>query len=224
MNNEPMLHCELDHLVITAPTLEAGSKYIQRELGVIPQSGGRHARMSTHNCLVKLGEMTYLEAIAPDPDAPKPERTRWFELDVLEKSSPARLATWVVRVNDIEAALAASPIPLGRIEALSRGQMNWRISIPEDGSLALQGIVPTLIQWEPGAHPASSLDDSGCSLIRLEGFHPRAQKIAAMLKAVGFIGDFRINPLPKHKKAYLVASIQTPGGMRKLGGIYISPA
>jgi hypothetical protein len=217
MDNEPMLKCELDHLVITAPTLEAGSKYIQRALGVIPQSGGRHPRMSTHNCLVKLGEMTYLEAIAADPDAPRPERTRWFELDVLEESSPARLATWVVRVNDIEAALAASPIPLGRIEALSRGQLKWRITIPEDGSLPLQGIVPTLIQWEPGAHPASSLDDSGCSLISLEGFHPQAQKIAAMLKALGFAGNFRINPLPEHKKPILVARVQTPGGVRKLG-------
>ena len=219
MNNEPILHCELDHLVITAPTLEAGSKYIQRALGVIPQPGGRHARMSTHNCLVKLGEMTYLEAIAADPDAPRPERMRWFELDGLDQSSPARLSTWVVRVNDIEAALAASPVPLGRIEALSRGQLKWRITIPEDGSLPLQGIVPTLIQWEPGAHPASKLDDSGCSLLRLEGFHPQAQKIAAMLKAVGFNGDFRINPLPEHNKPYLVASIRTLGGMRKLGGI-----
>jgi hypothetical protein len=219
MNNEPILHCELDHLVITAPTLEAGSKYIQRVLGVIPQPGGRHARMSTHNCLIKLGEMTYLEAIAADPDVPRPERMRWFELDGLDQSSPARLSTWVVRVKDIEAALAASPVPLGRIEALSRGQLKWRITIPEDGSLPLQGIVPTLIQWEPGAHPASKLDDSGCSLLRLEGFHPQAQKIAAMLKAIGFNGNFRINPLPEHKKPYLVASIQTPGGMRKLGGI-----
>ena len=219
MNNKLLLHCELDHLVITAPTLEAGSKYIQQALGVMPQPGGRHARMSTHNCLVKLGEMTYLEAIAADPDAPRPERTRWFELDVLEESSPARLATWVLRVNDIEAALAASPIPLGRIEALSRGQLKWRITIPEDGSLPLQGIVPTLIQWEPGPHPASRLEDSGCSLIRLEGFHPQAQKIAAMLKAIGFNGDFGINPPAEHEKPTLVASIRTPGGMRKLGGI-----
>jgi hypothetical protein len=219
MNNRLLLHCELDHLVITAPTLEAGSKYIQQALGVMPQPGGRHARMSTHNCLVKLGKMTYLEAIAADPDAPRPERARWFELDVLEESSPARLATWVMRVNDIEAALAASPIPLGRIEALSRGHLNWRITIPEDGSLPLQGIVPTLIQWEPGPHPASRLEDSGCSLIRLDGFHPQAQKIADMLKAIGFNGDFRINALPEHKKPYLVASIQTPWGMRKLGEI-----
>jgi hypothetical protein len=218
MNHEPNLHCELDHLVVTAPTLEAGSKYIQQTLGVIPQPGGRHGRMSTHNCLVKLGEMTYLEAIATDPGAPRPERPRWFGLDVLEKSSPARLVTWVLRVNDIEAALDACPIPLGRIETLSRGQLNWRITIPEDGSLVLQGIVPTLIQWEPGPHPASRLDDSGCSLIRLEGFHPQAQEIAAMLKAIGFIGEFRINTLAEHKKPYLAASIQTPGGVRKLGG------
>ena len=215
----PTLLCELDHLVITASTLEDAWQYLHRVLGVTPQAGGEHARMGTHNCLVKLGETTYLEGIAANPDAPRPERPHWFELDALEANSLPRLTTWVLRVNDIEAALAASPVPLGRIEALSRGSLHWHITIPADGSLPLQGVAPTLIQWEPGPHPASRLADAGCSLLRLEGFHPEAQTITAMLKALGFDGRFTVTPLPAHKKPFLVATFQTPGGVRKLGEI-----
>jgi hypothetical protein len=213
-----MLKCELDHLVISAASLQAAGDFIKQELGVTAQPGGEHPRMGTHNCLVKLGDSTYLEGIAANPFSSRPERRRWFELDALEKVSLPRLATWVLRVNDIEAAVAASPIPLGRIEPMNRGTLHWRITIPEDGSLPLDGVAPLLIQWEPGAHPASRMVDSGCSLLELEGFHPAAQSIAALLVALGFEGPYQVVQLPADHKPCLVATFQTPLGERKMGG------
>jgi len=62
------------------------------------------------------------------------------------------------------------------------------------------------------------MKDAGCSLIRLEGFHPRAEKVTAMLKAIGFQGDFSVSPLPAGEQPYLVAHIQTPTGLRQLSG------
>ncbi len=59
-----MLHCEIDHLMITTVALDDGAEYVRKVLGVTPQVGGEHPRMGTHNCLVKLGETTYLEVIA----------------------------------------------------------------------------------------------------------------------------------------------------------------
>jgi hypothetical protein len=214
-----MHHAELDHLVITAPSLENARQYLQRVLGVAPQTGGKHTRMGTHNCLVKLGEMTYLEGIAVDPNTPRPERPRWFGLDSLQENSPPRLAAWVLRVNDIEAAAAASPVPLGTIEHMTRGSLRWRITIPADGSPPLQGIAPLLIQWEPGPHPASRLENTGCSLLRLEGFHPQAKTIAAMLKAIGFTGVFGLAPLPAQGMPCLVATIRTPAGVISMGSL-----
>src|SRR5512135_1849643 len=121
------IHCEIDHLVITASSLPAGAEYIRQTLGVTPQVGGQHPRMSTHNCLLRLGDATYLEVIAADPAAPSPNRPRWFGLDTLEKDAPPRLTTWVARVDDLDAAAAAVSVPLGRIESMSRAQFNWRI-------------------------------------------------------------------------------------------------
>lgn len=211
-----MLQSHMDHIAIIAPSLEAGVEVVRQTLGVNPQVGGEHPRMGTHNCLLKLGETFYLEVISINPNAPQPNRPRWFQLDAPDPSQAIRLATWVARTNDIYAATTASPIPLGEVEAMSRGQMNWLITLPTDGSLPLHGIAPTLIQWTPGVHPATTLQESGCALVRLEGFHPEAGKVVTVLEAIGFEGDFHIYALPPDQKPYLVAHIQTPAGIRQL--------
>jgi len=211
-----MLRSYIDHIAITAPSLQAGVDYVQQTLGVSPQIGGEHPRMGTHNCLLKLGEKLYLEVISINPQAPPPNRPRWFELDAADASHPVRLAAWIARTNDIDAAIIASPIPLGEIEAMSRGHLNWLITIAADGCLPLHGIAPTLIQWPADVHPAASLRESGCSLVRLEGFHPEAGKVAGVLEAIGFEGDFHVSALPSAQQPYLVAHIQTPTGLRQL--------
>jgi len=212
-----MPRSHLDHIVITAPSLAVGVEYARRALGVAPQIGGEHPRMGTHNYFLKLGEKVYLEVISVNPSAPPPDRPRWFGLDETDSNRAPRLATWIARTDDIQAAVDASPVSLGNVEPMSRGQLNWLITIPKDGSLPLQGLAPTLIQWPPGTHPANTLQDSGCSLIRLEGFHPQAGKVSGVLESIGFQGNFSVSPLPPGERPYLVAHIQTPAGLRRLG-------
>lgn len=211
-----MLRSHMDHMVITAPSLEVGVEYVRQTLGVSPQVGGEHPLMGTHNSLLKLGEKFYLEVIAINPKAPKLNRPRWFQLDEPDSSQPIRLATWIARTDDIYAARAASPIPLGEVKSMSRGQLNWLITIPADGSLPLHGIAPSLIQWTTGVHPTARLPESGCALVRLEGFHPEAKKVISVLESIGFEGDYRVSALPPNQKPYLVAHIQTPAGVRQL--------
>jgi len=119
--------CELDHLVVTSPTLEAGVKWLQEALGVAPQAGGDHQRMGTHNALVRLGGATYVEVIASNPAAPPPRRPRWFELDCMTPAATPRLATWVARTDDIKSTVADCPSQFGAIEPMSRGPLNWLI-------------------------------------------------------------------------------------------------
>jgi hypothetical protein len=208
--------CHLDHITITAPTLAVGVEYVRETLGVAPQVGGEHPRMGTHNYFLKLGEKVFLEIISVNPNAPRPDRPRWFGLDELDPNRPPRLATWIARTDDIHAAAAASPVSLGNVEPMSRGRLNWLITIPKDGSLPLHGLAPVLIQWPAGIHPTNTLQDLGCSLIRFEGFHPQAGKVSSVLKSIGFEGEFSVSPLPSGEQAYLVAHIQTPAGPRRL--------
>lgn len=210
-----MLRSLIDHLVVTAPDLETGAAWIRDTLGVEPGPGGEHAAMGTHNRLLKLGQSAYLEVIAINPAASAPKRPRWFGLDEMEAGAPPRLTSWVVRTTDIDAAQAASPVVSGYVTPMSRGDLNWRITIPRNGALPLQGVAPTLIQWQD-RHPAAAMPESGCTLVRLEATHPRAEKVRAMLDAVGFQGEFSVGPVPPGEAPRLVAHIRTPGGMASL--------
>jgi len=219
-----MLHSWIDHIVISAPSLEQGAHYLRQTLGVDPQAGGEHSRMGTHNCLLKLGDDVYLEVIAANPEATPPGRTRWFQLDDPQWNNGPKLATWVARTNDIQAAAqAARPVPIGGVQAMSRGNLDWLISIPDDGTLALQGAAPALIQWNTPTHPASAMQDGGCSLTRLEIFHPEARALTSLLERIGFAGNVQVFPLQDGAQPHLVAHIQTPAGPRQLGGISPDP-
>ena len=192
----------LDHLVVTAPTLAEGVAYVADCLGVAPRPGGRHPRMGTHNSLLRLGPATYLEVIAVDPEG-RAEGPRWFLLDEAQ-DEPPRLATWVARVADIR---SAAPV-FGRVRPMERGALSWEITLPDQGGLPLDGIAPTLIQWHAEPHPAAQMPDSGCSLVALEGFHPRPVAVSALLRTIGFQGPFSVAAGP----AGLVARIRTPRG------------
>ena len=171
--------------------------------------------MGTHNCLLRLGDRAYLEVIAIDPDAPRPQRRRWFGLDALPPDAPPRLAAWVACADDIEQVAAAAP-QLGKITPMSRGSLNWRITVRDDGASPLQGIGPSIIEWPAGVHPADRLPDSGCSLVRLEGYHPDPGKVSDLLRTIGFDGPFQVaRPASGHEPC-LIAHIQTPSGLRRL--------
>jgi Glyoxalase-like domain len=193
----------LDHLVVAAATLEAGTDFVASRLGVRPGGGGKHAFMGTHNRVLRLGDV-YLEVIASDPDAVKPARPRWFGLD--EFRGAPRLIHWVARTDDLETAAARSLEPLGAITATARGELRWRITIPDDGSLPGGGVIPTLIQWD-GAHPLTNLAESGCRLISLKGRHANPERVTRALESLGLA-----LPVDYGDKPGLQAMISSPRG------------
>lgn len=206
-----------DHLVVTAFSLADGVAWVERSLGVTLQSGGEHVRMGTHNALLRLGPDFYLEVIALNPAAPRPDRPRWFGMDRLNAATPPRLAGWVVRTNNIAAAVAASVVDVGTVEAMSRGTLNWQITIPADGSFPLDGVMPTLIEWHTASHPAANLQESACTLHRLQGFHSQAVDIIRSLALIGLQDEILITTPATGQAPYLRAEIQTPDGLRVLG-------
>lgn len=204
----PML--ELDHIAISGETLEAARRFVEDALGEPLQPGGEHAVFHTHNALLVLEDGLYLEAIAINPDAPAPDRPRWFDLDRF--AGPPRLTNWICRTPDLPDFLAQNPLELGQPVDLQRGDLNWRMAVPDDGILPFDNCAPAVMEWQTGAHPATRLTARGVRLRRLTIRHPRAsvlERHLAALRADDRV-TFEIGTIGLH------ASFDTPQGARDL--------
>ncbi len=206
--------CSIDHITITAPTLKDGADFVHQALGVWPQAGGEHPRMGTHNLLLRLGDSQFLEVISVNPGGIAPSRPRWFMLDSLRPNSEPSLTAWVARTPDIHQTVATCSEALGDIEPMSRGSLNWLITVSASGALPVGGVAPVLIEWPAGAHPSANLVDHGLSLAKLEIFHPEPERISRMLLSMGFQGPLSVSRPEGERSSGLVAHINTPQGLR----------
>jgi hypothetical protein len=200
---------ELDHIAVSAETVEAAAAAVEAALGVALQPGGRHDRFGTHNRLLGLADGLYLEAIAVDPEAPEPDRPRWFGLDRF--SGPPRLSNWICRTRDLDGVLAALP-GAGQAVALKRGDLAWSMAVPAAGGLPFDNLHPAVIRWECDIHPSAILKDAGCALRRLVVVHPEAGALRDLLAPV--LRDARVCFEPGDPA--LLAEIATPHGLRVL--------
>jgi hypothetical protein len=171
----------LDHLVVAAPSVEAGVRWCEATLGVTPGPGGSHPLMGTHNRLFSISSeriaSAFFEIIAIDPLAPAPGRPRWFGLDEIDLRAGPRLIHWVARCDDIDSemsSLRAAGLDAGIAIVATRGDLRWRIAVRDDGRLLAQGACPTLIGWGAARHPAASMAASGVRLeaLALRGLPP----------------------------------------------------
>ena len=195
-----MLASSIDHIVIGANHLHIETARLENTLNSTFLGGGKHDLMATHNRLLKLQDSIYLEVIAVDPEArPKTNvsrRHRWFSLD--SKITQERLAraaqplTWVVAVSDIEAAKSKCDYDPGEIIEVSRDHLKWRLTVPTDGSLSEEGILPSLIEWPEGRNPAHLMADSGVRLKSLVVSHPEPKRISSLLEKLNFGGPLKV--------------------------------
>ncbi|MGQ0566089.1 MAG: VOC family protein [Gemmobacter sp.] len=201
----------IDHLAVSAASLDEGAAWVEATLGVALSPGGAHALMGTHNRLLGMGDL-YLEVIAVDPAAAAPGRPRWFGLDGF--GGGPRLTNWVAACDDLDAGLAAAPVGAGRATDLVRGDLRWRMGVPDDGRLPFGDAYPALIQWRGDGHPVQRLPDVGVRLRRLVLVHPQAEALRAALAPVE---DARLVVEAGAAKG-MQAEVETPGGMRVIGG------
>jgi hypothetical protein len=206
----------IDHLVFGCDYLQNGTSYLEQALGVGLSAGGQHALMATHNRLLKLQDAIYLEAIAIDHKAVQEHgdigRKRWFSLD--EDRTKKRLAqsprplTWVVAVDDIYDATSKCGYDAGKITTMTRGDLEWMLTIAENGMLVEDGLLPGLIQWPGGRNPANKLPESGTRLQRLILQHPQPDVIGQIIDQLGIDGPVEVKLGP----ANLIFEMQTNAG------------
>ncbi len=190
------MNTALDHLVVVADSLPQGAAWCEQALGVVPGPGGRHALMGTHNRLLRLevtgGPAAYLEIIAIDPEASPPQRARWFGMDdpalqAAVREQP-RLVHMVLRTQQLEMqrwglinrGVDPGP-PIAAERETPQGRLAWRLLVRDDGAIACDGWLPTLIEWR-GRHPTDAMPPSGLSVasLALGGLPPPVRALLRM--------------------------------------------
>ncbi|MEM7056664.1 MAG: VOC family protein [Pseudomonadota bacterium] len=180
---------KIDHFAIGADSLEQGAAALKTQLGMEVPRGSKHDAMSTHNCVCQAGNESFLEILSIDPDAPEPGRTRWFTMD--DPTTQARLVErpralcWVVGTEDLDSIVASSPVDLGEVVFFQRGDRTWRLTVPADGHLPEGGLLPAFIEWSPGPHPSTGMQDLGITLTDVKLTHPDPNWLSDVLRTLG---------------------------------------
>lgn len=226
----------LDHLVVIAPSLDAGVAWCEQTLGVTPGPGGAHPLMGTHNRLLRIDSpdwpRAYLEIIALAPGVPplrQPPLRRWFDMDdpmlmARVQADGPQLLHWVARTERLADALAHTRRfgwERGDAIAASRmtdqGLLAWQISVRPDGQRLLDGVLPTLIAWGE-VHPVDAMPASG---VRLRGLHLQHPEHAALRAWSDAVGLQRVTGSVGN--AALLAELETPRGKVLLSSLVRSP-
>ena len=163
---------KLDHIVFGARSLEEGTNFIEKKLGIKLSEVGYHDFMGTHNRVVKVDKDIYLEVIAIDPSSKSPNENRWFNLDnpILQKKleySPQMIG-YVIETKDKEILKHfCAPIKA------SRGNYKWNFAMPSlesnlfNKELIENGIIPSLINWKSNK-PVYEMKNNHLSLNKIE--------------------------------------------------------
>jgi glyoxalase-like protein len=197
----------LDHLVYAAPDLDALVAEFTARTGVAPVPGGRHVGRGTRNHLVGLGGAAYLELIGPDDPAARPLP----DVFGIDRLTGPRLAAWVVRPADLDAAVRNARergYDPGDISPLSRRTpdghlLEWRLT-PNRGD-RFGGLAPALIDWQDARHPTEG-GLPQVALVSLAGRHPDPLGVKRALSALDVTLDVGEGP------PVLEAVLDTPRG------------
>ena len=200
---------KVDHFIFVVPDLKDGQDKFEQLLGVRPIFGGRHPEFGTHNAQLSLGPRTYLEILAPDPNASVPAEDVLFGLDNFQEP---RNLTWVLHTEEIgklASSAKAAGVDLGAIASGKRVKpdgtvVSWEFTNPS--VMPLNGAVPFLISWGDTPHPAGAAPRAG-ELIGLEIKHPEPERVRQALLALDVEMDVQAGA-----QFQLIARIRTSKG------------
>ena len=91
----------LDHILLGCSDLDQGIAFVEQHTGVRPAIGGVHPGRGTRNALLSLGELHYLEVIAPDPAQAGTKTSREEMVRELKSLTSPRIIEWAAHTTDM---------------------------------------------------------------------------------------------------------------------------
>jgi hypothetical protein len=197
----------LDHIILGCNDLDAGVEYVYQKLGVRAAAGGVHPGAGTKNALLSLGNLRYLEIIAPDPLQAASTDPR----HVAELKNPA-LVGWAIHRHDVDnfaGELRAADVQTVGPKPGSRQRpdgttLTWKsLTLQDDRN----GILPFFIEWGAGATHPSADAPQGCRLTHVELGSPDPSGMKSLIEKLQL--DVRLS---RAETLQLNASITGPKG------------
>ncbi|MDP7609692.1 MAG: VOC family protein [Candidatus Marinimicrobia bacterium] len=213
----------IDHIVIGIHDLEKGIASIEDLTGVKPVYGGAHPSLGTHNALISLGNRTYLEILAPNPDAfmnwlswltdfrAMYLRKMLFRIDNLKPFLWAvgsyDLHTTAAHMSDID--LTVSKPKAGRRKKPNGELLNWQtVSFAQGMTTEL----PFFIRWDNLVNSPAKNSPKGCKLTQLSVYTRNLTDLKNIVRKL----NIPIN-IQEAKKTSLVIELKCPKGRVKIG-------
>jgi len=206
----------LDHVMLGCNDLERGIAIVEEHTGVRAAFGGVHPHRGTANALLSLGELHYLEIIAPNPKATKVQPEAASLLTVLKGLTAPQLITWAAHSSDLDALakkLRDSGIAIVDPRPGSRKRPDGRVLSWKSFSLAddHHGLLPFFIEWSSDSVHPSSDAPKGCQIEHFAAVDPDPGELLKSFQRIG------INMRVEHgTRAQLRAWISGPKGAIKL--------
>ena len=202
----------LDHILLGCSDLNQGVTYVEQHTGVRPAIGGVHPGRGTRNALLSLGELHYLEVIAPDPAQAGMKISRESMVRTLKSLTSPRIFEWAVHTSDINSVAERwsragiafdGPTPGSRKRPDGR-VLSWQtLNLQDDQN----GLLPFFIQWgKDSIHPSVDAPH-GCRLKNFGLAGPDLGELAAVSHRIGFQVE-----LEQAAEPHLMAQIAGPRG------------
>lgn len=184
---------KLDHIVYGVPDLEKAINAFQEQAGIAPTIAGKHPGLGTHNAVLSLGNLQYLEFIAIDPEAHITNRVLPSWCAALLEISKPKIMTWVIRTDNM-AEIVSKLNALGNLQieppqtftrTKSDGTIvSMELAFKKEAPPPYDGLVPFFINWGKTKHPSETVE-SKCEIKEWYGCHPKAKEIESLLSQVG---------------------------------------
>jgi hypothetical protein len=180
----------LDHILLGCSDLDQGIAFVEQHTGVRPAIGGAHPGRGTRNALLSLGEMHYLEVIAPDPAQAGQKISRESMVNTLKALAAPRIIDWAVHTSDIagvadrlrkEGIAFDGPTP-GSRKRPDGNVLHWQtLNLVDDQD----GLLPFFIQWSADSVHPSVDAPPGCKLQSFTAAAPDSSALAAKFHQLG---------------------------------------
>ncbi len=180
----------IDHLILGVDDLDRGMMEFARRTGVTPIKGGVHPGKGTQNALVSLGDLRYIEILAPsrEPGIAPDERTAFPTLTPVG---------WALHTRDLRPVVAAirragftpSDIRPGARARPDGVRLTWQTAEVTGAGLEA---APFFIAWGATTSHPSTQSPVGCTLRSVTMTEPDPAPLTRFLTTVGVTTPVRV--------------------------------